>query len=139
MYTFRMWLAMFDYEQTLVCLLRGRACDAPCHLVIVEYLQEGEHFLGMFSQESAAARACDVAAVKLHGASATTNFPAKYNPAALLRLLCVGAGCRCCIILSLRLLICLSINGFIANIDNSAWQNVHSCIYTAMTCQAWMT
>ncbi|DBA92241.1 TPA: hypothetical protein ACH3X1_015948 [Trebouxia sp. C0004] len=31
----------------------------------------------MFSQESAAARACDVAALKLHGASAQTNFPAR--------------------------------------------------------------
>ena len=41
-------------------------------------LQEGEHFLGMFNQESAAARACDVAALKLHGSSATTNFPARY-------------------------------------------------------------
>lgn len=39
--------------------------------------QEGEHFLGMFSQESAAARACDVAALKLHGTSAQTNFPAR--------------------------------------------------------------
>ncbi|DBA68508.1 TPA: hypothetical protein ACH3X2_013794 [Trebouxia sp. C0005] len=38
---------------------------------------EGEHFLGMFSQESAAARACDVATLKLHGASAQTNFPAR--------------------------------------------------------------
>ncbi|KAL0048973.1 hypothetical protein WJX82_003569 [Trebouxia sp. C0006] len=38
---------------------------------------EGEHFLGMFSQESVAARACDVAALKLHGASAQTNFPVR--------------------------------------------------------------
>lgn len=44
---------------------------------MTEWLQEGEHFLGKFSQESAAARACDVAALKLHGASATTNFPVR--------------------------------------------------------------
>lgn len=48
--------------------------------------QEGEHFLGMFSQESAAARAFDVAALKLHGASAQTNFPARSDPCSLARL-----------------------------------------------------
>ena len=48
--------------------------------------QEGEHFLGMFSQESAAARACDVAALKLHGASAQTNFPARLDSCSLARL-----------------------------------------------------
>ena len=48
--------------------------------------QKGEHFLGMFSQESAAARACDVAALKLHGASAQTNFPARLDPCSLARL-----------------------------------------------------
>jgi hypothetical protein len=49
-------------------------------------MQEGEHFLGMFSQESAAARACDVAALKLHGASAQTNFPARLEPCSLAEL-----------------------------------------------------
>lgn len=47
---------------------------------------EQEHFLGMFSQESVAARACDVAALKLHGASAQTNFPARLDPCSLARL-----------------------------------------------------
>jgi len=47
------------------------------------FQQEGEHFLGMFSQESVAARACDVAALKLHGASAQTNFPVRSDPCSL--------------------------------------------------------
>ena len=40
--------------------------------------QEGEHYLGRFSQQNTAARACDVANLKVHGASAATNFPARY-------------------------------------------------------------
>ena len=47
------------------------------------FQQEGEHLLGMFSQESVAARACDVAALKLHGASAQTNFPVRSDPCSL--------------------------------------------------------
>lgn len=39
--------------------------------------QEGEHFLGRFSQQTTAARACDVASLKVHGASAATHFPAR--------------------------------------------------------------
>lgn len=71
------WTSVDTWQigHTLSCSLHGLwsiiASSSSCGV------QEGEHFLGMFSQESAAARACDVAALKLHGASATTNFPAR--------------------------------------------------------------
>ena len=39
--------------------------------------QEGEHFLGRFSQQTTAVRACDVASLKMHGAAAATHFPAR--------------------------------------------------------------
>jgi len=67
-------VGLFDHvNHSVFCRLQVVATDSKGAV----FEQEGEHFLGMFSQESVAARACDVAALKLHGASAQTNFPAR--------------------------------------------------------------
>ena len=42
-------------------------------------MQEDQHDLGMFNQETMAARAFDVATLHINGPSADTNFPTRYT------------------------------------------------------------